>query len=274
MGTSEEAKTEAAKTEGAKGHSAENMLPPNIFIGCAGWNVPREYAAHFPDAGSHLERYAARFACVEINSSFYKPHRPTTYARWATAVPAGFRFTVKVPREITHLRRLRQAEKSLDRFLTEVNSLGDNLGPLLVQLPPSLPFDSAVAPAFFAALRQRFDGAVVCEPRHPGWFAPDAEQVLVQFRVARVAVDPSAVPSAALPGGWDGLVYYRLHGSPRMYYSAYSEETLTALAHTLRAASGSVPTWCIFDNTAAGAATADVLRVLKLLVQDVLTENG
>lgn len=268
MGTSEE-----AKTEGAKGHSAENMLPPNIFIGCAGWNVPREHAAHFPDAGSHLERYAARFACVEINSSFYRPHQPATYARWATAVPAGFRFTVKVPREITHLRRLQQPEEPLDRFLQEVTSLGDNLGPLLVQLPPSLPFDGAVAAAFFAALRQRFDGAVVCEPRHPGWFAPDAAQVLVQFRVARVAVDPSAVPSAALPGGWDGLVYYRLHGSPRMYYSAYSEDTLTALAHTLRTASDSVQTWCIFDNTAAGAATADALRVLELLKQSLPTKS-
>jgi len=85
---------------------------------------------------------------------------------------------------------------------------------------------------------------------------------LVQYRVARVAADPAAVPSAALPGGWDGLAYYRLHGSPRIYYSAYSEPYLAALAATLREGARSAPVWCIFDNTAQGAATDDALAVI------------
>ncbi len=126
---------------------------PVIRVGCAGWSVPKEHAARFPEVGSHLERYAGRFPAVEINSSFYRPHRPATYARWAEAAPAGFRFAVKIPREITHLRRLRDPEGPLERFLAECGALGNALGPLLVQLPPSLAFEDTVAASYFAALR-------------------------------------------------------------------------------------------------------------------------
>ena len=113
----------------------EEFLPV-IRVGCAGWGVPKEHAERFPEAGSHLERYARRFPAVEINSSFYCPHRPATYARWAASVPPGFRFAVKVPREITHLRRLADPEEPLHRFLAECGALEEALGPLLVQIPP------------------------------------------------------------------------------------------------------------------------------------------
>ncbi len=236
--------------------------PQGIFIGCAGWSVPREHAARFPTAGSHLERYAARFNAVEINSSFYRPHRPATYARWAASVPDDFRFAVKVPRTITHEHRLAGALDLLERFLGEVTALGEKLGPLLVQLPPGLPFRAGTARTFFTALRRRFAGTVVCEPRHPTWFGAPADRLLVDARVARVAADPAPVPAAGEPGGWTGHEYYRLHGSPQMYYSSYTPEFLDAVAGALRrAAARSVPAWCIFDNTALGAATADALAL-------------
>jgi uncharacterized protein YecE (DUF72 family) len=238
------------------------MRVTETYIGCAGWSIPREHADHFSAAGSHLERYAGRFSAVEINSSFYRPHRPATYARWAAAVPSGFRFAVKVPREITHTRRLADAADLLDRFLAEIGGLGDKLGPLLVQLPPSLVFDAAVARQFLTALRQRFNGAVVCEPRHRSWFEIAAERLLTRQRVARVAADPALVPAGAVPGGWDGLAYYRLHGSPRMYYSSYSPEYLSTLADRLRESARAAALWCIFDNTALGAATANALDLL------------
>jgi uncharacterized protein YecE (DUF72 family) len=238
----------------------------SICVGCAGWSIPKAYAARFPEGGSHLERYARRFPAVEINSSFYRPHRPETYARWAATVPDDFRFAVKMPREITHVRRLAHAEEPLDRFLAAVRALGAKLGPLLVQLPPRLAFDAGSVGAFFEALRARFDGAVACEPRHASWFADAVERFLARVQVARVAADPAPTPRGAVPGGWDGLVYYRLHGSPRMYYSNYPDTYLDALARTLAAAARSAPTWCIFDNTALGAATANALTVLERLV--------
>ena len=234
-----------------------------VRVGCAGWAIRKEYADRFAGAGTHLSRYAARFPGVEINSSFYRPHRPATYAKWAAAVPDGFRFAVKVPKEATHARRLADAGDVLDRFLPEVTALGEKLGPLLVQLPPSLAFDPDVAESFFAALRDRFDGAVVLEPRHATWFGDAAGRLTAGYRVARAATDPAVVPAAAEPGGWNGLVYYRLHGSPEVYRSAYSAGYLDALSRKLAAAAA--PAWCVFDNTAAGAATADALALLDRL---------
>jgi uncharacterized protein YecE (DUF72 family) len=237
-----------------------------VYAGCAGWSIPKEYAPRFADTGTHLERYARTLPAVEINSSFYRPHRPATYQRWAASVPGDFRFAVKMPREITHRRRLAAPIELLDAFLGEVSSLGPKLGPLLVQLPPSLAFDAGTATSFFDALRERFSGSVVCEPRHPTWFSPggEAERLLIDFRVARVAADPAPVPEAAHPGGWDGLVYYRLHGSPRIYYSEYDEAYLATLTARLSDyAAAETPTWCIFDNTTLGAATGNALTVLE-----------
>jgi len=247
---------------------ADTPMPQavTVRVGCAGWSIPRACADRFPAAGSHLERYAARFPAVEINSSFYRAHRPTTYARWAEAVPEHFRFAVKLSRQITHVGRLADIS-ALEDFLTGPRALGAKLGPLLVQLPPSLAYDTPVAEAFFAALRGRFDGDVACEPRHASWFSAEAEALLAGFRVARVAADPAPVPEGKEPGGWDGLVYCRLHGSPRRYHSAYSAAYLEALVRKLSLAAPSAPTWCIFNNTARGAATENALAVLEGLAQ-------
>jgi uncharacterized protein YecE (DUF72 family) len=103
---------------------------------------------------------------------------------------------------------------------------------------------------------------VVCEPRHGSWFSPAAAQLLHTFQVARVAADPARVPAAAVPGGWPGLVYYRWHGTPEMYVSAYPSAAVEVLAAQVAAAARTVPTWCIFDNTARGAATMNALELL------------
>jgi uncharacterized protein YecE (DUF72 family) len=237
-----------------------------IRIGTAGWSIPKPHAAEFPGPGTHLQRYAQRLAAVEINSSFYRSHQPATYARWAASVPEGFRFAVKIPREITHVRKLVAATDVLERFLSEVRTLGIALGPLLVQLPPSLGFQEALAERFFGSLRARFDGDVACEPRHATWFTDEADGLLAAMRIARVAADPARVPRAAVPGGWPGLIYRRLHGSPRMYYSGYPADYLDRTAGFL----GENPNdaWCIFDNTALGEATHDALSLLRRLQAD------
>jgi uncharacterized protein YecE (DUF72 family) len=237
-----------------------------FHIGCAGWTIPKQHVSWFPTLGSHLERYAQRLTAVEINSSFQRPHRRTTYERWAAVVPAGFAFAVKAPREITHQLRLVDADAALDTFLTQTAGLGDKLGPLLFQLPPSLAFEEPLARSFFTALRKRFPGAVVCEPRHPDWFTARAEDVLIEFQISRVAADPPVLTAAPQPGGWSGLIYFRLHGSPRVYYSAYSSDQLEWYAQELtRLADRCRLLWCIFDNTASGAATANVLSLQECL---------
>jgi len=244
----------------------EPTLAP-IRLGVAGWNVRREHAHSFSDIGSHLERYATRFNSVEINSCFYRPHRLATYQRWAATVPEDFRFAVKLPKVITHECRFVNVVAPLERFLGEVAGLGAKLGPVLVQLPPSFAFDELVARGFFDELRHRYDGEVVLEPRHETWFTTGVEQILVDYRIARVAADPARVPAAGEPGGYDRLMYLRLHGSPRIYYSAYPADYLENVARLLDAsASRDISTWCIFDNTALGAATSDALAVKSQLL--------
>ena len=239
-----------------------------IRIGCAGWTIPARHASLFPHSGSHLKRYVQHFATVEINSSFHRPHRRATYERWAATVPEEFLFAVKTPKEITHDRRLAETAPALDAFLAQTTGLGDKLGPLLFQLPPTLNFDPERAGTFFAEVRARFAGSVVCEPRHPDWFKPPADDLLAQYRISRVAADPPVVAAAAEPGGWNGLVYYRLHGSPRMYYSEYARDRLEVLAQQLaRAASDHRSCWCVFDNTAIGAATINALALQERLGQ-------
>jgi len=235
-----------------------------LYLGCAGWSLPREQWPAFALEGTHLQRYGSRFPAVEINSSFYRPHRPATYAKWADSVAGDFRFSVKVPKQITHERRLIDCEGLVDEFLGQCSQLGEKLGCLLIQLPPSLAFDASVAEAFFKTLRDRYQGHAVLEPRHPSWLAPQAATILLDERIGRVAADPSPLPGGDQPAGWPGIRYYRLHGSPRIYYSAYEDAWLGRLAQALKAAPDT-PTWCIFDNTASGAATTDALRLMDLI---------
>ncbi len=237
----------------------------DIRIGTAGWTIPRGHADRFPEGGSHLERYARVFNAVEINSSFKKTHRPSTYRRWAESVPEDFRFAVKLPREITHVRRLIDVEEPLAAFLEGVERLGAKLGPLLVQLPPSLSHDPEVAARFFAALRERTDGAVVVEPRHATWLEESVDRLLDLWKVARVAADPAPVAGAGEPGGCKGLVYYRLHGAPVMYRSAYADTFLEQLAGRLRSKSDKLDCWVIFDNTAEAQATPNALDLKDMM---------
>lgn len=237
---------------------------PDLRIATAGWSIPRAVAEAFPAEGSGLSRYASRFNAVEINTTFYRPHRQATYARWREATPPDFRFAVKLPKVITHVARLADADHLIATFRQEAAVLGDKLGALLVQLPPSLAFSAPVAEWFFSALRKQWPQAIVCEPRHTTWFEDSAEALLVAYQIARVAADPAPYPAAAEPGGWPGLAYWRLHGSPHMYYSPYPDAYLTALKLKLDTAPPR-PTWCVFDNTAAGAAAADALRFQAIM---------
>ncbi len=242
-----------------------------LRIGTAGWSIPRVLAESFPGEGAHLERYARTLPCAEINATFYRSPRPSTYARWIASVPESFRFSVKAPKAITHEAALNCTPEQLQGFLDEARTLGPRLGPILFQLPPKLAFDPARAETFFKDLRTRHTGPVALEPRHPTWFTPEADSLLMQLHIARVATDPVITPEAAHPGGSPTLVYFRLHGSPRTYYSPYTPEYLAQLAATLsrgparKSRTPPAEVWCIFDNTASGAAAANALTLAELL---------
>lgn len=241
------------------------------FIGCAGWGLSSANKSFFPLAGNHLERYSAVLPCVEINTSFYRLHRPETYARWRDSVPDAFQFSVKLLRTITHYKRLQGCEADLQQFLESVGPLHSKWGCLLVQLPPSLSYVDTHARQFFTLLRELVDVDIVCEPRHPTWFQEDVLAWLAGLDIAYVEADPVVkgceVPVEARPvGARLKTRYIRLHGSPHIYHSSYSENFLARIAEQLDAdrASGRRG-WCIFDNTASGAAIENALTLLAKL---------
>jgi uncharacterized protein YecE (DUF72 family) len=236
-----------------------------VRIGTAGWSIPQESTSHFVPQGTHLERYSQALNCSEINSSFYRPHRHGTWERWAESVPAEFRFSVKAPRAITHEARLNCGLDLLSPFLEQISFLGDKLGPVLVQLPPSLEFDETIVRKFLSLLRDNYSGDVVWEPRHGSWFEAPVDELLQEFQIARVAADPACVPTAARPGGFAGIVYFRLHGSPRLYYSEYTQGFLDNLAAQLVDLATQARVWCVFDNTASGFAIQNALELTAKL---------
>ena len=239
------------------------------YLGCAGWSLPRDAQPAFSAEGSHLQRYASRLTAAEINSSFHRPHSRATYERWAASVPPPFRFSAKLPRTITHDLRLLAAETLLDEFLAQVGGLRDRLGCMLVQLPPSLEFQPAIAGGFFDSLLARHAGPVALEPRHASWFTPAVDAWLAQRRVARVLADPVRHDGGRVPGGFADRVYLRLHGSPRMYYSSYGPDTIQSLADRIALAlQEGREVWCIFDNTAGSAAAQNAVD-LKLALDRV-----
>lgn len=234
-----------------------------LRVGTAGWNLPRSVRARFSSAGSVLQQYASRLNAVEINSSFYRLHLPQTYARWAADTPSAFQFSVKLPKRVTHVLKLRDVAEELQTFLAGPRELGSKFRVLLIQLPPALEFEPEIARAFFHELRTRTDVAIVCEPRHASWFTSAAEELLTHSGVSRAAADPAPVPAAADPGGNPRLRYFRLHGSPKMYYSNYSDEYLDALRTRLERERSAAEVWCIFDNTAEERAAPNALQLIE-----------
>jgi uncharacterized protein YecE (DUF72 family) len=251
-------------------HDSERMTTTAVIrIGTAGWSIPRASSRRFDAAGTHLQRYSRRLGCAEINSSFYRPHASATYAKWRDSTPPEFRFAVKLPRTITHERSLEDAREPLVAFLDQTQGLAEKQGPVLVQLPPSLQFDESIVTRFFELVRDLYHGAVVCEPRHATWFTPTVDALLTKYAVARVAADPATVPSSAHPGAWSGVAYFRLHGSPRKYWSRYDEGFLATLATAIRQLVSADEVWCVFDNTASGAAAANALELSERLRREV-----
>jgi uncharacterized protein YecE (DUF72 family) len=242
----------------------------NVYVGTSGWSLGRDLAPGSSPELSGLQRYAEYFNAVEINTTFYRLPRPGTIRRWESATPPDFRFAVKLPRSITHEARLVGVEVMVREFCQLCEGFGEKLGPLLVQLPPSLVFDAGVAGPFLEAVARATRARVVLEPRHQSWFSESVERLLSDHGIARAAADPACCPAAALPAPSRGLCYFRWHGAPKCYFSAYQPEAIAHLADSILRArvsgGGSALTYCFLDNTALGAAPVNALSLKSRLV--------
>jgi uncharacterized protein YecE (DUF72 family) len=225
------------------------------IVATAAWSIPKKVVDQFAQEGSGLTRYASIFDGVEINSTFYRRHKESTFARWAESVPDSFRFAIKVPKEITHIRAMKDIAEPFETFRKDIAPLGGKRGPLLCQLPPSLAFDADVLRTALMTMRDADNGPIVIEVRHKSWASGEALHLLKTYAIDRVLADPAAV--------WPAEdferppKYVRLHGKPKIYYSSYTDEEIRSFSKLL-APDG----WCVFDNTASGAAIENALTML------------
>lgn len=238
-----------------------------VYIGTAGWAIPPGSRDLIIGEGSHLERYSRFLNAVEINSSFYRDHKPETYRRWAESVPSDFQFAVKLNKYFTRERGLTVAGDELKQVVDGYLELGDKLGTLLIQTPGRVKFQPSIADRFFNELRHGYDGEVVFEPRHRSWATQEAVDLLAGYGINKVLADPEPCPlSKKLRSQLEYVTYFRLHGTPEMYKSRYSIEIIQRIAAKIKeltAQGGEV--WCIFDNTTYGYATENALELTYLL---------
>ena len=166
-----------------------------ILVGTSGYNYPEWKGSFYPEdlpTAKMLPYYADRFQSVEINYTFYRMPTPKLVTGWAGQVPAGFRFTLKAPRRITHDKRLRAADVAdpLRAFIVAATELGPRLGALLFQLPPNFKKDLGVLGEFLTLLPPRVVAAF--EFRHDSWLADDVYEALRARNVALCIADSSA----------------------------------------------------------------------------------
>jgi uncharacterized protein YecE (DUF72 family) len=227
------------------------------IIATAAWSIPKKVANRFAQEGSSLTRYASVFDGIEINSTFYRRHKMSTFARWAESVPDSFRFAVKIPKEISHTRAMKDIAEPFDTFLEDIAPLGEKRGPLLCQLPPWLAFDADVLQIAFNVMRHADDGPIVIEVRHKSWASAEALDLLKTYAIDRVLADPAPVwPAEDFE---TPPKYVRLHGKPKIYYSSYTDDEIRSFSNLLAPDS-----WCVFDNTASGAAIENALTMLEM----------
>ncbi len=229
-----------------------------IRVGISGWTYPPWRGQFYPKGlrqKDELSYAASKFRSIEVNGTFYGLQRPESFAAWAAQVPDDFIFSVKAPRFITHIRRLRDVATPVANFLASgVLRLGARLGPILWQVPPSLAFDAELIEAFLALLPHdtqsaaemaathdaRLDGRDwvktdaprplrhAMEVRHDSFRAPAFVALLRRYGVALVCADTPEWPR--LGDVCADFIYARLHGSDQLYASGYDEAAIAAWA--------------------------------------------
>ena len=238
-----------------------------IYIGTAGWNIPRTTKDYFPEEGTHLERYADVLQCVEINSTFYRDHQVKTFEKWASMTPDTFRFSVKLNQRFTH-----ETEKFNPQELAQVlegyTALGEKLGVMLLQFPGTLPFDPFFIENLLESIRQSYLGSIVIEPRNNSWKCPEALELMKDFNVSKVVADPEKCEFSKRNIDYGGVSYLRYHGQPVIYRSSYGDEVLKELKEKILHSPRDL--WVIFDNTTMGHATENALKLMNMTVRPSL----
>ncbi len=240
-------------------------MSASIRVGCSGWVYRHWRGIFYPHELTQsrwFEHYAADFATVEINNSFYRLPSEAAFDKWREQAPPGFRYAVKVNRFITHMKKLRDCAEPLGRFITLARRLGGTLGPLLYQLPPQMRRDDDRLASFLALLPTDLEH--VFEFRSSDWYAEEVLDLLDRHGVGFVVHD---MAGSATPMWASGrTAYVRFHGTSGKYRGRYSDAQLEEWAHWLgeQQRAGRCA-WAYFNNDIGGDALEDA-QALKHLV--------
>ncbi|EMF51311.1 MULTISPECIES: DUF72 domain-containing protein [Streptomyces] len=204
-----------------------------LFVGTSGWQYKDWRGALYP-AGCPtrlwLEEYAARFATVELNNAFYRLPTKENFEAWRERVPADFVVAVKASRYLTHIKRLRDPEEPVHRLMSHAEGLGDRLGPILLQLPPTLRADADL----LSGCLDRFPAGtrIAVEPRHDSWWTPEIREVLESRGAALCWADTRSRPATPLWRTTDWC-YLRLHQGRARPWPHYGRQALSTWAHRI-----------------------------------------
>ncbi|MDX5421978.1 MAG: DUF72 domain-containing protein [Hymenobacteraceae bacterium] len=240
-------------------------MQQKIHIGTSGWHYKHWMGTFYPTGvkpRGFTAYYTRFFSSVEINNSFYRLPSAGTFGSWRTSVPDDFIFAVKANRFITHMKKLKEPQESLDRFFTNVNALEEKLGPVLFQLPPGWKVNTERLSNFLSLLPPSY--RYTFEFRHPSWYSQEVLQLLrkhnAAFCIYELAGHMSPLELTA------DFVYVRLHGPEGRYAGSYSESALAWWARQCLAwqAQG-LEVYAYFDNDQLGYAAFNARRLQELV---------
>lgn len=238
-------------------------------VGCSGLYYPEWKGKFYPEKlakSKWLEFYCMSFNTLELNVTFYRYPNIETLRSWYQRSPAGFRFSVKVPRQITHYKRLRNTQEQLKSFYDNIASgLAEKLGCVLFQLSPVMPYSTENLNLVLSAADGQFKN--VFEFRHASWWNPEVYNALDRAGIIFCNISHPSLPDKIIES--PGASYFRFHGVPALYQSAYKLSELTQVYSDLSDSQGLREAYVYFNNTASGAAVDNARAFQKLAGQPV-----
>ncbi|MFF7754863.1 DUF72 domain-containing protein [Streptomyces sp. NPDC007971] len=235
-----------------------------LFVGTSGWQYKDWRDVVYPPGVPTrlwLEEYTRLFATVEINNAFYRLPSLENFEAWRDRVPADFVVAVKASRYLTHIKRLKDPGEPVDRLMSHAAGLGDRLGPVLLQLPPTLRVDAALLDACLACFPESTRVAV--EPRHDSWWTPQVRGVLETRGAALCWADVRGRPVIPLwrTTGWG---YVRFHEGLARPWPRYGRRCLETWVDRIATTwSGTDDVYAYFNNDPGAAAVEDAVAFGK-----------
>jgi len=244
-----------------------------LYVGTSGWSYSHWRERFYPKGVGNsrwLAYYVTQFNAVEVNATYYRLPKDTTIAKWHDTAPANFVFVIKASRQITHFKRLTDCDEPLGWLLDRVRPLGDHLGPILFQLPPSFHKDLARLGSFFHILPAH--GLYVLEFRHESWDDPETIELLRRHGIAYCIVSaPKVEPVIEVTAPF---AYFRMHGPGRWYRDSYTEDQLEWWARQIRPIlDQGTDVYVFFNNDIDGHAPHNAAHLRSILEHDRLNDK-